>query len=510
MPEATHVASGKVRELYALDDDRLLLVASDRISTFDVDPPDRDPGQGARAHRPLRLLVHAPARDRPEPHARDPRRRPLDGVPAARDAADRVRRARLPRRLGLEGLPGDRRDVGPPRCRRGCASRTSCPSRSSRRRRRRRPATTRTSRATQAAELVGAERLAEVERVCIALYTTAAEHARDARHHHRRHEVRARPRRRRQRSCSATRRSRRTPRASGPPTRTSRAARQDSFDKQFVRDYCEHDRLGQDRPRPGAAGRRRRAHALEVHRGVRAADDDPVRGVPREPARGARMRATVLVRPKQGILDPQGAAVETALEHLGFAVSRRTRRQGRRPRGRRRRRRRGARAGREDVRAAAREPADGVVRDRDPWLARSRASASSRIPGSQDDRDALWALAALDAEAVPVWHEETRAARSRRGRAARRLLVRRLPPLRRDRALLAGDARPCASSPTRAGSCSGSATASRSSARPASCRACSSGTSRSASSAATCRSSSSATTCRSRHAARRASDSSSR
>jgi phosphoribosylformylglycinamidine synthase subunit PurQ / glutaminase len=27
-------------------------------------------------------------------------------------------------------------------------------------------------------------------------------------------------------------------------------------------------------------------------------------------------------------------------------------------------------------------------------------------PGSQDDRDALWALAALDAEAVPVWHAE--------------------------------------------------------------------------------------------------------
>jgi phosphoribosylformylglycinamidine synthase len=27
-------------------------------------------------------------------------------------------------------------------------------------------------------------------------------------------------------------------------------------------------------------------------------------------------------------------------------------------------------------------------------------------PGSQDDRDALWALASVDAEAVPVWHEE--------------------------------------------------------------------------------------------------------
>lgn len=33
------------------------------------------------------------------------------------------------------------------------------------------------------------------------------------------------------------------------------------------------------------------------------------------------MKATVLVRPKPGILDPQGQAVESALEHLGFAVS---------------------------------------------------------------------------------------------------------------------------------------------------------------------------------------------
>ena len=33
------------------------------------------------------------------------------------------------------------------------------------------------------------------------------------------------------------------------------------------------------------------------------------------------MKATVLVRPKQGILDPQGEAVESALEHLGFSVS---------------------------------------------------------------------------------------------------------------------------------------------------------------------------------------------
>ena len=32
------------------------------------------------------------------------------------------------------------------------------------------------------------------------------------------------------------------------------------------------------------------------------------------------MRATVLVRPKPGILDPQGQAVEDSLRKLGFAV----------------------------------------------------------------------------------------------------------------------------------------------------------------------------------------------
>jgi phosphoribosylformylglycinamidine synthase subunit PurS len=33
------------------------------------------------------------------------------------------------------------------------------------------------------------------------------------------------------------------------------------------------------------------------------------------------MRATVLVRPKQGILDPQGQAVESSLRQLGFSVA---------------------------------------------------------------------------------------------------------------------------------------------------------------------------------------------
>src|SRR6266542_399946 len=47
MPETlVHVASGKVRELFTIDDGRLLLVASDRISTFDVVLPTEIPDKG--------------------------------------------------------------------------------------------------------------------------------------------------------------------------------------------------------------------------------------------------------------------------------------------------------------------------------------------------------------------------------------------------------------------------------------------------------------------------------
>ena len=46
MPEALHVGSGKVRELYALEGDRLLLVASDRLSTYDVVLPTEIPDKG--------------------------------------------------------------------------------------------------------------------------------------------------------------------------------------------------------------------------------------------------------------------------------------------------------------------------------------------------------------------------------------------------------------------------------------------------------------------------------
>jgi phosphoribosylaminoimidazole-succinocarboxamide synthase len=47
MPDTVvHVGSGKVRELFELDERRLLLVASDRISTFDVVLPTEIPDKG--------------------------------------------------------------------------------------------------------------------------------------------------------------------------------------------------------------------------------------------------------------------------------------------------------------------------------------------------------------------------------------------------------------------------------------------------------------------------------
>ena len=127
---ATHLASGKVREIYALDDERLLLVASDRISTFDVILPTPIPDKGRVLTGMSAFWFARTSDDRAEPPARARRRRPLDRLPAARDAAGRVRRARLPVGLVLGRLPGFGVGVRPRICRRGWSSPTACPTRS--------------------------------------------------------------------------------------------------------------------------------------------------------------------------------------------------------------------------------------------------------------------------------------------------------------------------------------------------------------------------------------------
>ena len=70
MSEALHVGSGKVRELYALDDERLLLVASDRISTFDVVLPTPIPDKGRVLTGLSGVLVRPHRGDRRQPPAR--------------------------------------------------------------------------------------------------------------------------------------------------------------------------------------------------------------------------------------------------------------------------------------------------------------------------------------------------------------------------------------------------------------------------------------------------------
>ena len=51
-----HIYSGKVRDVYEVDEERLLLVTSDRILGFRRDHGPARPGQGPGAHRPHCLL----------------------------------------------------------------------------------------------------------------------------------------------------------------------------------------------------------------------------------------------------------------------------------------------------------------------------------------------------------------------------------------------------------------------------------------------------------------------
>ena len=177
MPEMrTHVASGKVREIYALDEERLLLVASDRISTFDVVLPTEIPHKGRVLTGLSRVLVRA-ARATIVPNHMLAMRdgRAFDGVQAARDAADRVRRPRLPRGSGWKDYQETGRLCG--QRARGAARVGKLPAPIFTPATKAKRATTRTSRATQAAELVGDDLPREVS-ASRSRSNVAAEHAR--------------------------------------------------------------------------------------------------------------------------------------------------------------------------------------------------------------------------------------------------------------------------------------------------------------------------------------------
>jgi phosphoribosylaminoimidazole-succinocarboxamide synthase len=243
----TYVASGKVREIYALDDDRLLLVASDRISTFDVVLPTEIPDKG-RVLTGLSGFWFTLLRSIVPNH-----------LLAIRDDARSMECRRLemlPIECVVRGyLAGsgwkDYRATGATsghRLPEGLRESDKLPE----------PIFTPATKAqeghdenitrAQAAELVGARRLDEVERVAIELYRTAADYAlgqgiiiADTKF-----ELGLDAEGRLVLGDEAF-----TPDSSRfwPADAYEPGRAQDSFDKQFVRDYCET--TGWDKTAPG-------------------------------------------------------------------------------------------------------------------------------------------------------------------------------------------------------------------------------------------------------------------
>jgi phosphoribosylaminoimidazole-succinocarboxamide synthase len=248
MSEATvHVGSGKVRELYELDSERLLLVATDRISTFDVVLPTEVPDKG-RVLTGLSAFWFTRTRDLVPNH--------LLALRSDGRSSECRRLEMLPLECVVRGyLAGsgwkDYRETGAV-CghvlAEGLRESERLPT----------PIFTPSTKALEghdenidrerAAELVGAERLAEVEQTAIALYSFASQHAAalgiliaDTKF-----EFGLDPEERLVLADEAF-----TPDSSRfwPADDYEPGRAQPSFDKQFVRDYCED--AGWDKAAPG-------------------------------------------------------------------------------------------------------------------------------------------------------------------------------------------------------------------------------------------------------------------
>jgi phosphoribosylaminoimidazole-succinocarboxamide synthase len=247
MPDAAHVGSGKVRELYALDDDHLLLVASDRVSTFDVVLPTEIPDKG-RVLTGLSGFWFARTRDVVPNH-----------LVALRDdgrSTECKRLEMLPLECVVRGyITGSGwKDYQAT----GSTSGHVLPEGLRESDRLPEPIFTPSTKAleghdqnidrAQASDLVGAERFAEVERIALELYRFASEHARqrgiiiaDTKFELGLDED----------GTLVLADEAFTPDSSRfwPADEYEPGRSQPSFDKQFVRDYCES--LGWDKTYPG-------------------------------------------------------------------------------------------------------------------------------------------------------------------------------------------------------------------------------------------------------------------
>ena len=248
MSEAgTYVASGKVREIFELDAERLLLVASDRISTFDVVLPTEIPDKG-RVLTGLSAFWFARTREIVPNH-----------VLAIRDdgrSTEAQRLRMLPIECVVRGyLAGSGwKDYQAT----GATSGHALPEGLQESDRLPEPIFTPATKAVeghdenigrdQAAELVGAELFEQVERVALDLYRFGSEHAAargiilaDTKFEFGLDEA----------GRLVLGDEALTPDSSRfwPAVEYEPGRGQPSFDKQFVRDYCEE--LGWDKTAPG-------------------------------------------------------------------------------------------------------------------------------------------------------------------------------------------------------------------------------------------------------------------
>src|SRR5438128_4298751 len=295
----THVASGKVREIYALDDDRLVLVASDRISTFDVVLPTDIPDKGrvltglsgfwfARTEQivPNHLLALREDGRSTECHR-------LEMLPIECVVRGYITGSGWKDYLASGAVSGHRLPEG-------LRESDKLPE----------PIFTPSTKAQtghdenitrdQAAELVGRERFDEVERVAIALYAFASKHAEargiilaDTKFEFGLDET----------GTLVLADEAFTPDSSRfwPADDYEPGHGQPSFDKQFVRDYCET--LGWDKTYPGpelpdevvTGTRARYVEAFERLTGIAFADylaDPSVVTSGERPCSSARRRAS--------------------------------------------------------------------------------------------------------------------------------------------------------------------------------------------------------------------------
>jgi phosphoribosylaminoimidazole-succinocarboxamide synthase len=272
MPEAVHVASGKVREIYELDADRLLLVASDRISTFDVVLSTEIPDKG-RVLTGLSAFWFARTGHIVPNHL-------LDLRPDGR-AMEVQRLEMLPIECVVRGyLAGSGwKDY----CATGATSGHVLPPGLRESDRLPEPLFTPATKAktghdeniarAQAAELVGADLLDEVERIVVELYRFASEHAaaRGILIADTKFELGLDEAGRLVLGDEAL-----TPDSSRfwPADEYAPGRSQPSYDKQYARDYCES--LGWDKTEPGpdlpadvvAGTRARYVEAFELLTGI--------------------------------------------------------------------------------------------------------------------------------------------------------------------------------------------------------------------------------------------------